>query len=127
MWRAGVLAGFDVAECKQIFLHSGRKKCHSLHATVITRNRYVQINTGIPEKITTETLDHIIFIRAPRLCGVRVHFINDSAASRSSLYAWCSDYDYKCLHKLTYKHYNDKHVSTACDWHGMLFVLYFME
>ena len=37
---------------------NGTKKCHSFRATVITHNQYVQINTGIPEKVITETLGH---------------------------------------------------------------------
>ena len=50
--------GFEVAECEAEWLQTVRKKCHSLRAMVITRNQYVQINTGIPEKVITETSGH---------------------------------------------------------------------
>ena len=52
-----------VVECETKWcdtpLH-GKKKCHSLRATVIICNHYVQINTSIPEKVITETLGHKI-------------------------------------------------------------------
>ena len=54
---------FEVAEC-EIEWHDtpphGKKKCHSLHATVITvtHNQYVQINTSIPGKVIAASSGH---------------------------------------------------------------------
>ena len=53
--------GFKVAECetewRNTSLHTVRKRV-SLCNGIITRNRYVQINTGITEKVIAETLGH---------------------------------------------------------------------
>ena len=49
------LRWLGVKQSGVILPHSKKK---SLHATVITRSRYVQINTGIPEKVITETWGH---------------------------------------------------------------------
>ena len=50
--------GFEVAGCETEWLQMVRKKCHSLCTMVITRNQYVQTNTGIPEKVIAETSGH---------------------------------------------------------------------
>ena len=50
-----------VAECETEWCNTpshGKKQFHSLRATVITCNHYVQINTCIPEKVITETSGH---------------------------------------------------------------------
>ena len=55
VWRAGVLV-LRWLSVKQSDVHD-EKKCISLRAMVITCNQYmyVQINTGIPEKLIAET------------------------------------------------------------------------
>ena len=54
----GWSTGFEVTGCGTEWCDTpphGRKKCHSLCETVITRDCYVQINTCIPEKVVAET------------------------------------------------------------------------
>ena len=48
------LRWLSVKQSGVVLFHTIRKK--SLRATVIIRSRYVQINTGIPEKVIAETL-----------------------------------------------------------------------
>ena len=53
--------GLEFLECETEWHDTpphGKKKSHSLHATVISRNWYVQINTGILEKVIAGTLGH---------------------------------------------------------------------
>ena len=50
---------FEVAKCETEWHDtSPHDKKESLRATVITRSRYVQIDTGIPENVIAEMLGH---------------------------------------------------------------------
>ena len=57
----GWSTGFELAGCETEWCDTpphGKKKCHSLCATVISRICYIQIYTCLPEKVITENLDH---------------------------------------------------------------------
>ena len=87
----GWSADFEVVEYETEWCDTRKKKCHSLRATVTTRNRYVQINIGIPEKVITETLGH----KSSRLCNVHTCNERTSSVQQQSSNCFCQQYCFR--------------------------------